>query len=236
MYDSGVVYAPHGAPVVGNELVYVSVGSDLHALNKEDGSLNWSKAPVYSQGTPLLHDGHLYISGGWQKFTALNAADGTEIWSKDISTYASPVMSNGRLYVNGDESVFCFEPTTGELVWNVPVSDLAHSPVVDGNQVLVSTDYSFSAVYSFDAGTGKEIWKNGTMAPAQTEMIAHTGILYLGTLTSLHGYNLESGDLVQVFGGYAHGTSPFDLNYGSITAVYNTTTKAVVYPTNSGMD
>ena len=70
----------------------------------------------------------------------------------------------------------------------------------------------------------------------ETELVAHEGLLYLGTGISLNGYNIESGDLVTVFGGFLQPNNPFAMDYAAVMAAYNTTSKEVAYPSKSGMN
>lgn len=232
-YDSRI--SPYGAPLVGDELVYVSEQSDLYALNKTDGSLVWLKASINSSDTPLLNNGHLYF-GAYNKFFVLNATDGSEVWSNAIDSNGSPVLSNGRLYVNGSGKVNCMDPATGELLWSTGISGLGFSPVVHENQVLVTTYNTMAAVYSLEASTGKELWKQSVYGFTKPELLAHEGMVYFGTTHSIHGCDVGSGDIMTTFGSFQQQNDPFLMDYYDIMVAYNTTTKSVAYPTTSGMD
>lgn len=231
-YDPLSPYIAYGAPVVGDNLVFITVGSELQALDKTDGTLVWRNTTANSVGTPVFNNGILYTGGTFFTY-ALDATDGTIIWEQRVGVgdWSSPALSNGRLYVNGS-GVNCLDAQTGDLLWNKLVSDLAKSPVIYEDKVLVTTDFGFTSVYAMNAIDSTHLWDQGSVGFAETELVAHQGILFLGSSFAINGYYINSGELVTLYGGF--GTDPLSLDYLSILAVYDADTKEVAYPTNSG--
>jgi parallel beta-helix repeat protein len=112
-------------------------------------------------------------------FYALDAYNGTEIWSATIEQtdstpayYPSPCKSvRGYIYVAGGDAtkeVCCLDAKTGNLVWRVPgLGSWTNSPMVtkDG-KVFVGKECDdgggmapgYCGLYCLDALTGKELW------------------------------------------------------------------------------
>jgi outer membrane protein assembly factor BamB len=105
---------------------------------------------------------------------------GKEVWKKDIGTFAgdhgfggSPVVSDGRIFLNNDQgvkegdgtpsSLLALDAKSGEVLWKMPRKSFracSSAPVVndrpDGKkEVLVS---STAGLAGYDPATGKEIW------------------------------------------------------------------------------
>lgn len=106
---------------------------------------------------------------GKDKWTSKYANMGTPNYG---FTRATPAFANGKLYTLSRHGVVvCYDAESGTLIWNhdllndyhgkEPFYGFAHSPVVDGDRVVVCPGGADAAVVCFDAATGKEIWKGG---------------------------------------------------------------------------
>jgi outer membrane protein assembly factor BamB len=231
-YEPSSFYVPYGAPVVGTDKVYLTVGNTLHAVNKTNGQFVWEGTGFSSVGTPVLDNGTLYMTGGWNQGTsAVNASTGAVIWKNQVDTHESLVLKNGKLYGNGINVVHSFNASTGATLWSTEIEDLAKSPVEHNGNIYVTTDFGFTSVYALNGSTGAELWAEGSsMGFAESEIVAHQGMLYLGSSNAVDGYHANSGNIVTFFGGYG---STLAMDYGAIMAVYNTDTKEIAYPTSA---
>lgn len=72
----------------------------------------------------------------------------------------TPTLYEGRLYVGGgfhSKEFYCFDATTGALVWGVDVDDDGpSSAVVDDGVVVFNTESC--TIFALDAKTGKHLW------------------------------------------------------------------------------
>jgi outer membrane protein assembly factor BamB len=230
-YDPASIYVPYGAPVVGDNLVYFVAGETIHAVNKTTGAFVWKGDAFACQGTPVLYDGKLYMSGGYSGAFAVNATTGEVLWDNNVTTFESPVLNNGRLYMNGYEITYCFDASNGTTIWDTEIADLDKSPVVYDEKVFVTTDFGFTSVYALSEDTGEEVWSNGSSAGfAESDIVAHKGMLYLGASSAVDGYYIPSGKIVTYFGGYG---SPLAMTYGEILAVYDTDSGETAYPSHN---
>ena len=120
---------------------------------------------------------------GKQQLVALAAVDGTEQWLCPIApayknqmgngTRATPTIAGERVFVfSGEGMLAAVNFADGKLLWskdllkelNTAQADygMACSPLVVGDQVIVSVGASGGSVAAFDAAAGKLLWKTGS--------------------------------------------------------------------------
>ncbi|NQV14177.1 PQQ-like beta-propeller repeat protein [bacterium] len=93
------------------------------------------------RGTPTLHNGHLYCLGGTGIVNALNAADGSPVWSRNAGTdtdtklptwgfSSSPLVIDDLVIVAAGGSLVAYDLTNGEPRWikPAPAGDCYSSP------------------------------------------------------------------------------------------------------------
>ena len=97
----------YGAPAVGNGLLFVPQGSGMKAFDLETGTLVWT-APTTFGWTwgPAVANGVVYASNLNGEWIALDARDGTELWSVSVGgANGAPAVANGVLYLPGPGNV-----------------------------------------------------------------------------------------------------------------------------------
>lgn len=170
--NSGNVIDPIGIPltngviaemVVTNELIYVPYRQqDVVALDRETYAEVWKVDTLEGVwATPLLHEGVLYFGSIDHKLYAVDAQNGTAIWSEPVdldgAIASTPLIHDGFLYVGGYSHKMYQISLDGEIVseyeganwiWGTPV-------VVD--DVLYYTDLS-GYVYALNPDGLTEIW------------------------------------------------------------------------------
>ena len=119
----------------------------------------------YSQSTPLIFAGKVYVNGRLGLVACLDAKTGKKVWDNDILTT-----------FNGKKPGFHF----------------AISPVVDGNKLIVCPGGPDASVAALDIKTGGTIWKGGgsdipgyatpvmTAAGAKKLFVVLTGVSLIG--------------------------------------------------------
>lgn len=149
----------YAAPSVAGNRVFVfhRVDNDvlLDCLKVDDGSLVWSyRSPTsyrdnfgFSDGpraAPTVTDDHVVIFGADGILTAVDRADGKEIWQIDthkkfgvkqgfFGAAASPLVENGRIYLNigGDTgSLVAFDLADGKVLWTSGTATASYSSAV----------------------------------------------------------------------------------------------------------
>ena len=121
-------------PVVVNGVMYVAVpGGGVIALNAATGALKWKHQPLPNVGRGVnrgvtVADGKVFSSGGDNTIVALDAKDGSQLWTANVgehgSTQAAPIYHDGLVYigVSGGEAGVrgffgAFDARTGKQVW-----------------------------------------------------------------------------------------------------------------------
>ena len=113
------------------------------SLDTETGQTQWQTplGPAYKNGmgngpraTPAIAGDSVFVFTGEGILAALNLADGKPIWSHDVIT-----DSQGTIAEYG----------------------MASSPLVVGNNVVVTAGAPGASVVAYDTKTGKQAWKSG---------------------------------------------------------------------------
>ena len=176
-YNNG----PRASVVIDGEWIYsLGVTSILHCLRAADGKVLWKRdlaseyrvrGKFFGQGgTPLVHDGRIYINIGADTgpcVIALDKKTGKMLWGagdKWGASYASPVVAkfHGKeklLVFAGGESrpatggLLCMDPATGKIDFEFPwrakkyESVNAATPVVlPGNRIFLTECYEIGGV------------------------------------------------------------------------------------------
>jgi PQQ-dependent dehydrogenase (methanol/ethanol family) len=135
------------------------------------------------EGTPLVKDGILYITGSWSVVYAIDAKTGNVRWTYDPKVPRARAyficcdvvnrglaLYHGKVYVGTlDGRLIALDEATGKPVWNVSTADSAKpyaitsAPRIAGGKVIIGNagaEYGVRGYISaFDAETGKMAWR-----------------------------------------------------------------------------
>jgi len=190
--DSG---AYTGVPAIADGVVYTVMyeyyGGTAYALDLMTGDILWE---VGSDETGLdlnarislaIHDGMVF-GHSWDGYTyALDAADGTVIWTHYEITegwVSGLSVSEGMVFATTwDGSMYAMDEYSGDLVWRVSLGgEAGMSPLVSGGVAYVGT--MSGVLYALDSGTGDVIWSKSGFYPMELSTPAFDGdALYFGS-------------------------------------------------------
>lgn len=137
----------------GKAYIFIERGGDevLLALNADTGKETWTytvgKTIFDKEGgpgprsTPTIDGGKVYVLSTYLKLVCLNAADGKEVWARDL-----PKEYGGTLQLQ----------TKGINKWGC-----ANSPLLDGDRIYIHGGGNGQALLAFDKKTGNPVWKTG---------------------------------------------------------------------------
>jgi alcohol dehydrogenase (cytochrome c) len=142
----------------------------------------WSLPPGPNEGTPLEHDGVLFIESFGDQVQALNAVTGDLLWqySRQLPADARPgvkrsiaIYRNMLLVPTSDDHLVALDVKNGHVIWDTPIADyhkgwaVSGGPLVAKGKVLQGiTGQSPGGcwIIALDVATGKEAWRFYTIA------------------------------------------------------------------------
>lgn len=165
-------------PVVGGGMIYTLDSGSLVSGVTPGGAVAWStnlvpasdKEGQATGGGMAYSDGVLYVSSGFGRLTALDAASGTVKWQQRLDATGSgvPTVSDGLIYlVAGDDTGWAIRTGDGRVAWRFKATESvanvlgAPAPAVSG-QFAVFAFGSGDVVGAFRRG-GVRRWA-GTVA------------------------------------------------------------------------
>jgi alcohol dehydrogenase (cytochrome c) len=137
----------------------------------------WTLPNGPNEGTPLVHDGVIFVHGFGDRVQALDAATGDLLWqySRRLPRGSGPTwkrniaIAGNRVYVpTSDTHLVALDIKTGNVVWDKAVADntkgygMTGGPLVAMGVVMIGTNGSAPGgnfIVGLDANTGEEKWK-----------------------------------------------------------------------------
>ena len=142
----------------------------------------WSLPNGENEGTPLEHDGVLFIESYGDNVEALNALTGDLLWqySRQLPSDARPMQKrNLALYQDklivptSDDHLVALDVKTGNVMWDSPLADYKKGyqetggPLVAKGKVMqgiAGQAPGGNFIVALDVETGKEAWRFHTIA------------------------------------------------------------------------
>ena len=154
--------------------------------------LVWSRplGPGIQEGTPLVHDGVMFMPNPLDDIQAMNAVTGELLWEykrklPDDVTKVFPVPSiNRNLAIYGtsiidtsaDDYVFALDVMSGKLLWETQIVDFRKNAAQETSGPIVANGKVISTrgcepkggpeacvITAHDARTGRELWRRYTI-------------------------------------------------------------------------
>jgi eukaryotic-like serine/threonine-protein kinase len=144
----------------------------------------WSfKCEDEIRGTPVLHQGALYIGCYDNNLYALNAADGQFQWKypTEGGIVSRPVVYDGNIFFcSEDQRLHVISARTGKVVWTYFTEGKIYSSprIADGHVFFGSEDQDLHAV---NVNSGRAVWKFSTDAPIYSTPLVANEMIYFGT-------------------------------------------------------
>ena len=176
--------------------------SPLEQIDRDNvGELRmvWTRAlgPGLQQGTPLVHDGVLYMPNPRDVIQAIDGASGDLLWEyrrslpDDVDEFLITVLAevnrNLAIYddliidTSVDDYVFALDAATGRLAWETQILDYrthpanqTSGPIIAGGKIISGRSCTPAGgpeacvITAHDARTGEELWRTRTI-PAPGE-------------------------------------------------------------------
>jgi outer membrane protein assembly factor BamB len=196
------------SPAIYNGYIYAGASPHLvKALNASTGALIWEVNAVNAYGntdtgsSPVVTDGVVYTQGTNDLY-ALNASNGTQIWTYPNQGGASPAVADGHVYAatglvgSSKGYVYALNASTGNEVWRSPNGYFgSSSPTVYTGTVYVGSQDG--SVYAFNASTGALLWNYTTGGSIFGSPATANNVVYIGSWDNYtYAFNASTGDVV----------------------------------------
>jgi outer membrane protein assembly factor BamB len=136
-----------------------------YVLNQTSGGFIRRFAGRGSTGTPLVHDGRVFIPSNDWSMWAFDLETGAELWhtrplhdgTLQNYMYCSPASAGGAIYVQALNGTFyAINETDGGVLWSYMLSSTGFgSPSIGGGCVFITND---GGLYAFKIGPGSGDW------------------------------------------------------------------------------
>ncbi|HEX2697971.1 MAG TPA: serine/threonine-protein kinase [Anaerolineales bacterium] len=152
----------------------------------------WSfKCEDEIRGTPLFHQGMLYIGCYDNNLYALSAADGKFQWkyAADGGIVSRPAIYEGNIFFGSeDQSLHVISSRTGKVIWTYHTNGPIHSsPRIAEGHVFIGSDDHF--LHAVNLNTGRGVWKFESADEVRSTPYIANDLIYFGN---------ESGDFYAV--------------------------------------
>ncbi|HTR47446.1 MAG TPA: PQQ-binding-like beta-propeller repeat protein [Verrucomicrobiae bacterium] len=157
---------------------------EINKINVGDLRVKWSWSLPNGphEGTPLEHDGVLFVESYGDKVQALNAVTGDLLWqySRQMPSDARlnqkrniAIYGNKVLMPTSDDHIVALDAKTGSVIWDTPLTDYAKGYQITGGplvakgkvmQGVAGQAQGGNFIVALDVETGKEAWRFHTIA------------------------------------------------------------------------
>jgi outer membrane protein assembly factor BamB len=203
----GGKWAGSSTPAVVNGRCYAVGNAGLYCLSAKDGSVIWQINGKYSNSSPLVDNGAVYITE--PDLTAYNAETGQLLWKTPMGDrdggYNGPNFSvalwtsGGKSYLVGlgEHAFYCVDPRNGSLLWKVngvAAPEGSTTPSICGDIAAFrgdGGDYAFK-ITPQDA---KQLWKTPPGAWRSSSLCVYQNCVYAVDNGKLRCLDLKTGQV-----------------------------------------
>jgi len=180
-------------PTVAEDRVFIIDSNGLFsALNADTGKEQWRKqteprgsgsAPF----TPVVVGDTVYAGTGYA--LALDAYDGTIIWTKDIEFPSIPQVTSATAYFGSGSGVHAFNTSTGQSQWLFETNNEVLSCAVTEDTLFGRTN---NRIFAIDVREGTEQWMVNTDG-ADSGPVLGNGLIYVSIGDKIQALNTDNG-------------------------------------------
>ncbi len=209
---TNVLGAP--SPVLADNLVVFSFGTgELQAVFRQGGLRRWDSSVLGERqgralskiddvtGTPVVADNVIYAGSQAGRTVAINAGNGSRIWTAQEGAIAPVLPVGGSLFLMSDRNeLLRLDAGDGARVWGVTLPNYTarrprktaevfahHGPILAGGRLIVAS--SDGLLRSFDPEDGRLTGQLEIPGGATTRPVVAGGTLYvIGRKGELHAF------------------------------------------------
>ena len=116
------------------------------------------------------------------------------VYATGENVRSSPVMVDGRVYINSVDKVYCLDADTGAWIWEYNAAGaIPSSPAVADGKVYV---HAAGRVYCLDAYTGAWIWEIYIQNSPRSFPTVVDGMVFVASEDEVYCLDADTGDLI----------------------------------------
>ena len=171
------------SPAVTNGTVYIGTdgGYRVFAINATTGTVVWSFVTDGGIGSSPAIDNDVVYINGFDHTYALDAINGTVIWSVTGWSEGSPALGQGMIFTTDDYSAVALNRTTGTRIWSYNLGGSSRSSPAYANGIIYIGSHDRN-LYALNATTGEKIWNYKTRNSIYSSPAVSNGLVYVGSM------------------------------------------------------
>lgn len=186
--------------VVGNEIVYHTMGGGVYVLNRSNGHLEWSwNAGSAIESSPIVVDGIDYFGTASGEMNALDLRTHRLKWQRSLGAKitSSAALADGRLFI-GDYAgkLWALSPASGATRWVGSVNGKIYGTpaVADGRVFVPSSDGDSLTAFTT---TGRYLWRDTAGYYVYSSPAVADGVVCWGSYTGVfYGTSAATGRIL----------------------------------------
>ena len=187
-FEGGVATTP---VVAGDSVIAAGAAGKLARIDLQNGKTVWTAAPDGARPTlpriqsPAADAKRVYFPSNDPELFAVDATSGQTVWKKDLATRinTSLTMHGNALYAGAGDSLFAFDPASGEIRRRIPLGGLPYGTLVVAPPLMITLVAGKPArLVAFDLTTDKVRWERATDREWTTfKPLLHDGTVIAGS-------------------------------------------------------
>jgi outer membrane protein assembly factor BamB len=174
-------------PAISDGKCYVAGSAGFYCLNVKDGSVVWQAKTKYSNSSPLLMNGVVYVAV--PAATAYDAKTGQVLWCLTNLTMESSSFVKwthggtnyvigavqGGVYTQPSAGAYCLDAATGRGIWTAWNGGCISTPVILGDTMVLR-----SFAYKISPKGAERLWEKGSDGDAGSQLVYQNCVYHTG--------------------------------------------------------
>jgi outer membrane protein assembly factor BamB len=187
----------------GKRYVVGVTGQSVIIVDSKTGKpatqISWKTAWDVNAAAPIFHDGHLFITSGYDTGSALfkltaesDTLNASEVWKSEVmlSKFQSSVLHQGKLYASDQDAFKCVDFMTGQEHWKKRKIRNGTVVLADGYLYLLTEDGKLQIGKASAADFTPDTTATVLSDRCWTVPVLHKGRLYARNLDRVVCFNL----------------------------------------------
>ena len=160
-------------PCIGNGILYVQFGGEIHAINMLTGWSFWKTGNGKFKKSVAYENGKLYCAGSDYMYCLDANNKGAELWKYPVAYANSPIVNNGTVFFRGDmigtsehpeySNFYALDANSPTLKWKFTATGRGYPAVANSNMGDIVYFGAGSQLYGCKVNTsnpnGEVVWQ-----------------------------------------------------------------------------